>query len=206
MRGSGSGRCAPVLEEPNAADSFRSLLEPALEDALVGGFGAIEMQLTGDPERPAELWPVDGATIRVNAAWNGDAASPRYAQATGKLGTGALIPLRDDELIYMRLNPRSYTPFGLGRLEVAFETVNTFLAAHRYAGRMASNTVVQYALWLNEATPEQHDRLIRWWQDEIEGTGRVPVLSLEQKPEVLRFAARDGRGHAAGLAGSFCCA
>ena len=51
-----------------------------------------------------------------------------------------------------------------------------------------SNAVVQYALWLNEATPEQHERLIRWWQDEIEGTGRVPVLSSEQKPEVLRFA------------------
>ncbi len=43
-------------------------------------------------------------------------------------------------------------------------------------------------LWLNEATPEQHDRLMRWWQDEIEGTGRVPLLSCEQKPEVLRFA------------------
>src|SRR6202035_3408735 len=41
--------------------------------------------------------------------------------------------------------------------------------------------------WLNEATPEQHDRLIRWWQDEIEGTGRVPLISTEQKPEVLRF-------------------
>jgi phage portal protein BeeE len=41
---------------------------------------------------------------------------------------------------------------------------------------------------LNEATPEQHDRLIRWWQDEIEGTGKVPLLSCEQKPEVLRFA------------------
>ena len=36
--------------------------------------------------------------------------------------------------------------------------------------------------------PEQHDRLIRWWQDEVEGTGRVPVLSSENKPEVLRFA------------------
>ena len=88
----------------------------------------------------------------------------------------------------VRLNPRSHTPFGLGRLEVAFETVNQFLSASRYAGRLASNSVVQYALWLNEATPEQHDRLIRWWQDEIEGTGRVPMLSCEQKPEVLRFA------------------
>jgi phage portal protein BeeE len=47
---------------------------------------------------------------------------------------------------------------------------------------------VQYARGLNERTPAQHERLIRWWQDEVEGTGRVPVLSSEQKPEVLRFA------------------
>jgi len=92
-------------------------------------------------------------------------------------------------LIYLRMNPRTHTPFGLGPLEVAFETVNTFLAAHRFAGKLASNAVMQYALWLNETTPAQHERLIRWWQDEIEGTGRVPLLSSEQKPEVLRFAA-----------------
>jgi phage portal protein BeeE len=87
------------------------------------------------------------------------------------------------------MNPRSFTPFGLGPLEVAFDTVNSFLSAHRFAGKLASNAVVQYALWLNETTPVQHERLIRWWQDEIEGTGRVPLLSTEQKPEVLRFAA-----------------
>jgi hypothetical protein len=87
----------------------------------------------------------------------------------------------------MRLNPRTFTPFGLGRLEVAFESINSFLGAHRYAGRLASNSVVEYALWLQNTTPEQHERLIRWWQDEIEGTGRVPILSVENKPEVLRF-------------------
>jgi phage portal protein BeeE len=76
----------------------------------------------------------------------------------------------------------------LGKVEVAFESISQFLQAHRYAGRLASNSVVQYALWLNERTPEQHERLIRWWQDEVEGTGRVPILSSEAKPEVLRFA------------------
>ncbi len=98
------------------------------------------------------------------------------------------MELRDDQLMYIRMNPRSFTPFGLGPLEVAFETVNQFLSAHRFAGKLAANSVAQYALWLNEATPAQHDRLIRWWQDEIEGTGRVPLISTEQKPEVLRFA------------------
>ena len=176
------------LEEPNTSDSFRTLIEQALEDLLVGGFGAIEMEFTGDPERPFHLWAVDGATIEIDVTWNGDLAKPRYAQATQGFAQKKLIPLFDDELMYIRLNPRTHTPFGLGRLEVAFETVNQFLSANRYAGRLASNSVVQYALWLNDATPEQHDRLIRWWQDEIEGTGRVPLLSCEQKPEVLRFA------------------
>jgi HK97 family phage portal protein len=177
-----------TLEEPNAVDSFRTLIEQVIEDALTGGYGAIEMEPTGDANRPAMLWAVDGASIRINAGWDGQEETPRYAQALpGQLESSA-VELRDDELMYIRMNPRSFTPFGLGPLEVAFETVNQFLSAHRFAGKLAANTVAQYALWLNEATPAQHDRLIRWWQDEIEGTGRVPLISTEQKPEVLRFA------------------
>lgn len=177
-----------TLEEPNAVDSFRTLIEQVIEDALTGGYGAIEMEATGDPERPAMLWAVDGASIRINPRWDGQPDSPRYAQvAPGQLESSG-VELRDNQLMYVRVNPRSFTPFGLGPLEVAFESVNQFLSAHRFAGKLAANAVAQYALWLNEATPSQHDRLIRWWQDEIEGTGRVPLLSTEQKPEVLRFA------------------
>lgn len=176
-----------ALEEPNPGDSFRTLIEQALEDALVGGFGAIEMEATSDSQKPFDLWAVDGATIQIDPKWDGKPDSVRYAQTTGLPGNAGQISLRDDQLIYIRMNPRSHTPFGLGPLEVAFETVNTFLAAHRFAGNLASNAVAQYALWLNETTPVEHERLIRWWQDEIEGTGRVPILSTEQKPEVLRF-------------------
>ena len=175
------------LQSPNPDDSFRSLCEQVLEDVIVGGFGAIEVEATGDPSHPLALWPVDGATVNIRADWDGMPNSVRYEQVTSRVGSNANILLADDELIYMRLNPRTFTPFGLGRLEVAFETINAFLGAHRYAGRLASNSVVEYALWLQKTTPEQHERLIRWWQDEIEGTGRVPILSVENKPEVLRF-------------------
>ncbi len=175
------------FDNPNPDDSFRSLSEQVLEDVIVGGFGAIEVETTGDPQRPLGLWPVDGATIRMRSDWDGMRDSPRYVQVTGKSGPDGTIVLNDDELIYIRLNPRTFTPFGLGRLEVAFEAVNAFLGAHRYAAKLASNSVVDYALWLQGLTPEHHERLIRWWQDEIEGTGRVPILSVENKPEVLRF-------------------
>jgi len=175
------------LDSPNPDDSFRSLAEQVLEDLIVGGFGAMEVEATGDPNHPLALFPVDGATIRMRADWDGLPSSVRYEQVTGKFGADANIILADSELIYMRLNPRTFTPFGLGRLEVAFEAINSFLGAHRYAGRLASNSVVEYALWLKDVTPEHHERLIRWWQDEIEGTGKVPILSVENKPEVLRF-------------------
>ncbi len=233
------------FEAPNPDDSFRSFAEQVLEDIIVGGFGAVEVQrnpgweeiyfegkalTTGgteehrgsqNPDPPAQdagrvgqpggsdekphfsrterarngapeitpllLWPVDGASIRMNVEWDGSPNSQRYLQVTNQSGANAQIKLDDDELIYIRLNPRTHTPFGLGRLEVAFETINAFLGAHRYASRLASNSVVQYALWLQDLTPEHHERLIRWWQDEIEGTGKVPILSAESKPEVLRF-------------------
>ncbi len=202
------------FECPNPDDSFRSLAEQVLEDIIVGGYGAIEVQVSpgwdeaelhwstenphvsqktrdmGHPAVPTQtlpllMWPVDGASIRMNIDWDGSPSSQRYLQVVESSNTQ--IKLDDDELIYIRLNPRTHTPFGLGRLEVAFETINAFLGAHRYAARLASNTVVQYALWLQDLTPEHHERLIRWWQDEIEGTGKVPILSVESKPEVLRF-------------------
>lgn len=178
-----------ALESPNPDDSFRSFSEQVLEDIIAGGFGAAEIIATGNEQKPVELWPVDGATIRMRSDWDGQPSSPRYVQMTGKFGADGAVTLNDEDLMYVRLNPRTHTPFGLGRLEVAFETINEFLGAHRYAARLASNTVVQYALWLQDLQPTQHDRLIRWWQDEIEGTGKVPILSFEQKPEVLRFGA-----------------
>lgn len=177
------------FEQPNPEDSFRSMIEQVLEDVLVGGFGAIELDLTGDAQPPLVLWPVDGASIRIKSDWDGNPASPRYVQATGQFSPDAEITLADEEMSYIRLNPRTHTPFGLGKLEVAFETIHEFLGAHRYAARLASNTVVQYALWLQNLSPQHHERLIRWWQDEIEGTGKVPILSVESKPEVLRFGA-----------------
>jgi len=193
------------FEAPNPDDSFRSLLEQVLEDVIVGGFGAVEIQKTsgqwsvasgqGDlgtgeaPALPLLMWPVDGATIRIMTDWDGRPDSPRYVQVMPWSGSQGQIVLNDDELSYIRLNPRTHTPFGLGRVEVAFETINAFLSAHRYASRLASNSVVQYALWLQDLSPAHHERLIRWWQDEIEGTGRVPILSVESKPEVLRFGA-----------------
>src|SRR4051812_29996067 len=51
------------FDSPNPDDSFRSMAEQVLEDIIVGGFGAIEVQASGDAARPLVMWPVDGASI-----------------------------------------------------------------------------------------------------------------------------------------------
>src|SRR5438034_8850448 len=83
------------LDSPNPDDSFRSLAEQVLEDLIVGGFGAIEVEATGDPNHPLALFPVDGATIRMRADWDGLPGSVRYEQVTGKSGRDANIILAD---------------------------------------------------------------------------------------------------------------
>ncbi|HUH63981.1 MAG TPA: phage portal protein, partial [Terracidiphilus sp.] len=162
-----AGRIAALtlnFEQPNPQDSFRSFIEQVLEDVLVGGYGAIELDLSGDPARPLVMWPVDGASIRIRSDWDGSPTTSHYVQMATFL-PGQEITLADEELSYIRLNPRTHTPFGLGKLEVAFETIHEFLCAHRFASRLASNSVVQYALWLQNLSPQHHERLIRWWQD-----------------------------------------
>ena len=132
-----------TLEQPNPDDSFRSFAEQVLEDIIVGGYGAVELRLTGDDGKPMALYPVDGATIQMRADWNGEPNSIRYVQMISGVGMGQNVELKDNELSYIRLNPRSFTPFGLGRLEVAYETIHEFLGAHRFAAKLASNSVVQ---------------------------------------------------------------
>lgn len=109
------------LNHPNDDDSFRTLTEQITEDILVGGYGAAEFGMTPDYRRPFKLWAVDGSTIRIYADWmEGQDDRPRYAQMTGLRGERGLVQFLDDELIYIRDNIRTSTPFGLGRVEVAF--------------------------------------------------------------------------------------
>jgi len=68
-----------TLEEPNAVDSFRTLMEQVIEDALTGGFGPSRWSRRGR-RAAGDAVAVDGASIRINARWDGEEDTPRYAQ------------------------------------------------------------------------------------------------------------------------------
>ena len=170
------------LANPNGDDSWRSLAEQVLEDTLIGA-GAIETQMSGDPLRPLWMWPVDGLSIQVYPAWAGNADEARYAQAVGngtQIGGGPLVQLRDDELIYVRPNPTTSSPFGTGPLEVAFNSISRQIGVSEFAGNITTNARPSVFLNLGEGVDAPALAAFRaYWTNEIEGQGKTPIMGMK---------------------------
>lgn len=176
------------LERPNNDDSFRSLIEQVVEDILCGA-GALEQQLSGDAMRPLWLWPVDGLSIQIYPGWTGDPGEARYAQGVGygQWVSGAnVINLRNDELIYIRPNPSTATPFGLGPLEVAFMSISRQLGVGEFAGNVSANSHPSIMVDLGKGAGDAVPAFRSFWTNEVEGQGKVPIIASDGA-DVLRL-------------------
>lgn len=173
---------AYCFNNPNHDDSFGTLIEQVLEDVLVSG-GAIETQLSGDALRPLWMWPVDGLSIQIYPGWTGGSDEARYAQQVGQgaySGGGTTIPLRDDELIYVRPNPSTATPFGLAPLEVAFISIAHQLAVGEFAGNLSANKNPSILINMGDDIDRETLQAFRaYWANDIEGQGRTPVVGFK---------------------------
>jgi hypothetical protein len=181
-----------MLLRPNNEMTWREFLEMQLEDLLVFGAGPFEVQQNRSDDRPLFLWPVDAQSVRINASWHPGSATYRYTQARGyvfsAMGTTDDVYLEDDELCYPKLNPRTSTPFGLGYLEIAFGAVNAFIGAFEYAERRASNNTPNFGIFLGEnVTIDQVRTWQHYWENEIEGYGKVPILGGGRQPSVFNM-------------------
>jgi hypothetical protein len=184
------------FEHPNHDDSARTLMEQLVEDIMLGA-GAIEMQVSNDKLRPLWMFPVDGLTIQIYPGWTGQPNEARYAQIVGYgnfVGNGnQMVQLRNDELMYIRPNPSSATPYGHGPLEIAFNTVSRLLGVGEFAGNVATNARPSIGVDLGEgATPEVISAFRQYWRNEVEGQGMMPIFGLASAdkargPSVLRF-------------------
>lgn len=179
------------LNYPNHGDSWRSLVEKVLTDILLGA-GAIEQQVSGDANRPLWLYPVDGLSIQIYPGWTGDSREAKYCQVPGYgmiVGGGLGIDLRADELIYIAPNPSTSHPFGCGPLEVAFLSISRLLGVGEYAGNVATNARPTTMLDLGKVTDAQLQAFRTYWTYEIEGQGKMPILSSADGSKAIKLTA-----------------
>ena len=192
-------QCAVVtycLNNPNREDSWRSLVERVVTDMMLGG-GAVEQRLGGDPNRPLWLYPVDALSIQIYPLWDGTSRAPKYRQVPGYgmtgLNTQTGVDLLDSELMYLVPNPSTATPFGVGPLEVAFASVSRLLGAGEYAGNLATNARPNTILNLGGVQQADVAAFRQYWEREIEGQGKMPILGGAPDLEAVKLTA-DGDG------------
>ncbi|MDE2101954.1 MAG: phage portal protein [Patescibacteria group bacterium] len=185
------------LEQPNNLDNYRSFVEQCVEDMLVMGAGVYEQQPGGDKNRPVFMWPVDAMSIQIYAHWNGNEKEPRYAQVLGYGNVGGIEgkSLLNREIVYMRINPSTESPFGLGPLEVAFAAINRRLGVADYAGNLSSNAQPENLLTFTRMSQEQQDTIRMFWRNEVEGQGQTPILGIPDgaEAEVLKLRGTDDK-------------
>jgi HK97 family phage portal protein len=178
-----------VLRRPNQTDSFRLWIEQIVEDMLVCSAGSTELVKAGDLQRPLRMFPVDAFSVELYPAWDGKRDSYRYAQRF----KGKYIDLKDSDLMYIRMNPRANTPFGLSPLETVWESVNSFISAHKSAGKQAGNSFIRKILNLGKSANENGIKAYRvYWNNEIQGKGEMPIIGGEN-PSVLDLGATDDK-------------
>ncbi len=185
------------LRRPNHDDSFRSLSEQLVEDLMVNGAGCYEQQIGANKQRPLWMWPVDSMSIQINAAWDGSRNQARYFQTLGYGNIGGVqgSPLLNEELVYIRLDPTTENPFGLGPLEVAFAAINRKLGVADYAGNLASNAQPENLLVFEGMDQSTLQAFRNYWRNEIEGQGQTPIQGMpkDSKAQVLKLRGTDDK-------------
>ncbi len=163
-----------LFERPNlAVESFRSWVEPLLEDILVLDAGVIEKERTLGGGIAA-LHAVDGGKIKVSAIWDGNPDEPRYWWVPTPEYE---VPFRNSDMVYIMANPRTYSVMGLSPLETLKLTIDAELNGSQYNTRQVTNAAPDGLLDLGEgARPEQVEGFKSYWLSEVAGKGAMAFI------------------------------
>lgn len=106
------------------------------------------------------------------------------------------IPFSRDELVWFEQNPRTHTPYGLGKVQKVKTQVETVLNANLHNNKFFSdNQYSEGALWI-DGNKKQIENFRDYWEDEIEGNPhKLPIVggsdaewqSFTPAPKDLQF-------------------
>lgn len=175
-----------LFDQPNpAADSWRSWIEPVIEDIIVLDAGVVEKVRTLRGE-VAQLWAVDGGKIRVSSTWDG--LDPREARYFWYPDGVLRASFKNDDMVYVMANPATYRPVGLSALETLKLTIDSELAGHTYNHRQIANAAPDGMLDLGEgARPEKIEEFKTYWASEVAGRGAMAFIGGTKNAKFIQF-------------------
>ena len=176
------------LRRPNtgANDTWRSFIEPVIEDLITLDAGCIEKERTVGGGIAA-LWPVDAAKIKVNAMWDGsNPETPRYFWYPD--GWQEAASFANDDFIYMMQNKRTDSPIGFSPLQTLRATIEAEMMAHEYNRRQVAGAAPDGVLNLGEGMTEvQARQFASYFESEVAGRGAIGFLAGVKNPSWIPF-------------------
>jgi len=165
-------------------ESFRSWVEPIIEDILVLDAGVIEKERTLGGQI-AGLHAVDGARIKVNARWDGSPGETRYWWVPVP---ETEIAFKNDDMMYIMANPRTYSVLGLSPLETLKMTIDAEVTGSQYNRRQVEQSAPDGLFDLGEgARPDQVEAFQSYWRAEIAGRSALGFLGGTKGAKFIPF-------------------
>lgn len=170
--------------EPDEGHSFKSFVEPYVEDILTLDAGSIEKDRSLD-QRLRQLHIADGGEIKVNAFWDGDPDEPRYFWYPGNQERAAF---RNRDFIYTMSNSVSYSPLGISPLETLRMSIDALLYGDDYNSRQLKGAAPDGVMDLGEgAGQDQVDDFRAYWSAEIAGKGAIGFIGGTSGAKFINF-------------------
>lgn len=181
-----------LLNQPNIyRDSYRSLIEPVIEDILVLDRGCLSKNMTVG-RVPTELYYEDGATIKIYTGWSGKPKEPRYLYE--ETGSDIKVPLRNDELICIQANPATYR-VGLSPVQFLKRTIQAEMRAIESATHIVDMKPAPHIVQIPGAHQTQITNLRNNYDAEVAGRKELFWMGGDNEAKVfnLTFSARDNQ-------------
>lgn len=181
-----------LLAMPSPDMNWNTFIEQVVEEMCVPGVAGVEVKTLRPRERNDinddttdaanhALYVFDGSSLSYYTDWDGSPSAPRYAQL---LPDGKIVNFRNSEIIPFKFTPRANTPHGLSPMDVACQDIEQFLEAGVFAGRTASSANPKKALWIQNLTSEQRSELQTYWDSDVSGSGKMPVIGGEKAESI----------------------
>lgn len=169
------------FKRPNVEknDTYAKFLHAIVRSILVHNVSPIEKQL-GDPEgQPFWLWDVSPRKIRLNPKWNpqNDGVTPRYFCVKKEGQKTVLQPIMSENMFIIQSKTHSEDNQPPSPVQVAYWTMRRWLGIDDYQARTVEKGIRDYLISLEDCQSADKLKAFRdYWKNEVEGSGRMPVL------------------------------
>ena len=163
-----------IIGNPNLVHDYRSFFDMILEEVVVLDYGVINKVKGGNPMRPLFLYPIDGTTVEILQPY--DYTNPDGDMYVQRKSIAEERMYSQREMTHIQMNHFVDTPYGLSAVKKLYRYLNYFMDVLDNSADIASVDTAKFMVHFEGATPEELRKVREYMANEIEGTGRTPIV------------------------------